>query len=192
MWWILYTAIIIFPLHTPPPPFFFPRHLFPYLLKAHYLLESIHLTIMKCSSTFVSLPKNFRTLIICSFIYIYIFMAGEESSKWFAPWYSIGIVDMLHFVYACIYRYCWFSTILWFGSGHTYLLSICKLWGAMGSVSMLFACNLWSPTFWKFEGITFYTLGVKLHCSYFRYIITAGAVTALCSSLLGSLLPQVS
>ncbi|KAF9615975.1 hypothetical protein IFM89_027401 [Coptis chinensis] len=96
---------------------------------------------------------------------------GEESSSRFANWYWGCCVYML----LCT---CWFLLLLlglyltmqWILTPH--FLCIFQPWDAVGSEVLNYAN---------------FSLRFKL-----GYIITAGAVTALCSTLMGSLLPQVT
>jgi amino acid transporter len=107
--------------------------------------------------------------------------AGKESTERFAigNWSCIGY--LLCVVYGCFCCYCWAGAIFRHGSRYSYFICLCKAWNAMGYVSPVFLFTLFCIP----------VIGLQTLPSNFRYVVTSGAVLALCSTLMGSLLPQV-
>lgn len=125
-------------------------------------------------------------------LHVGVYLAGEESTKRSASGHRMCLVHLLCTVHAGVSCNCGSCTLLCNGSWHSHFICICKPWDAMGSVSVW--CH------WNFQFIQVCSVSVinKLctnnyfsHCQC-RYIITVGAVTALCSTLMGSILPQVN
>lgn len=136
---------------------------------------------------------------IMSFSNTSVFPTGKKSSTWFATGNRSRIVHMLPIVYAGLCCYCWLGTILCNGSWHPHILCIFQPWNAVGSVSKDIYCTIqkWQKRQLLQIHKTIEHNSNKICFFWFylgacRYIITAGAVTALCSTLMGSMLPQVS
>ena len=119
------------------------------------------------------------TRVIC--FYPLLTPAGKESTERSAigNWSSIGY--LLCVVYGCFCRYCWAGTVFRHGPRYSYFICLRKTWNAMGHVSPVF---LFTP-------LCIPVIDLQTLPSNFRYVVTSGAVLALCSTLMGSLLPQV-
>lgn len=107
--------------------------------------------------------------------------AGKESTERSALGNRISVGYLLCVVYGCFYCYCWVGTLFRHGPRYSYFICLCKTWNAMGHVSPVF---LFAPFCTIVSGLQ--TLPYD-----FRYVVTSGAILALCSTLMGSLLPQV-